>query len=140
MLALAAGLCAATTLLFGLVPAWATRRVTPADDLRVGGAGSTGSVGAALGRWIVGFEVAVALLVLVAAGLLGRTIAAYSSFDPGFRDGSPADGADGGPARPPPDRPIPPPDVETIRARLAALPGRHLGQLGQPAARSVRAR
>jgi predicted permease len=120
--ALAAGLCAVTTLLFGLVPAWATRRVTPADDLRIGGAGSKGSVGAALGRWIVGFEVAVALLVLVAAGLLGRTVAAYSSFDPGFRTdhlltvqtvsplGLP------GPADPDPD-------IETIRTRLAALPG-----------------
>jgi predicted permease len=122
VLALAAGLCAATTLLFGLVPAWATRRVTPADDLRVGGGGSKGSVGAALGRWIVGFEVAVALLVLVAAGLLGRTIAAFASFDPGFRSdhlltvqtaaplgvAAPAD---------------PAPGVEAIRARLADVPG-----------------
>jgi macrolide transport system ATP-binding/permease protein len=122
VLALAAGLCTATTLLFGLVPAWATRRVVPADDLRVGGAGSKGSVGAGLGRWIVAFEVAVALLVLVAAGLLGRSIAAYSSFDPGFRTDHlltvqtvPPLGLAG-----PPD---PFPYAEGIRARLAALPG-----------------
>jgi predicted permease len=122
VLALAAGLCAATTLLFGLVPAWATRRVTPADDLRVGGAGSRAGVGASLGRWIVGFEVAVTLLVLVAAGLLGRSIAAFSSFDPGFR----TDGLLTVQTASPlglPGPPDPAPDVETIRTRLAALPG-----------------
>jgi macrolide transport system ATP-binding/permease protein len=122
VLALAAGLCTATTLLFGLVPAWATRRVTPAHDLRVGGSGSKGSVGAALGRWIVGFEVAVALLVLVAAGLLGRSIAAFSSFDPGFRTAGLLTVQTAAPLglSGPPD---PAPDVVTVRSRLAALPG-----------------
>jgi predicted permease len=120
--ALAASLCTATTLLFGLVPAWATRRVSPADDLRVGGAGSKGSVGASLGRWIVGFEVAVALLVLVAAGLLGRTLAAFSSFDPGFQTAGLLTVQTAAPLGLP-GPPDPAPDVETIRTRLAALPG-----------------
>jgi predicted permease len=61
-------------------------------------------------------------MVLVAAGLLGRTLAAFSSFDPGFRSDhlltvqTAAPLGLAGPADPAPG-------VEVIRARLAAVPG-----------------
>ncbi|HTO73823.1 MAG TPA: ABC transporter permease, partial [Gemmatimonadales bacterium] len=73
-----------TGLLFGIAPAlWAARR-QPADVLREG---SKGSAGVRTRRWtagLVAFEVAVALVLTVGAGLLVRSFWRLTRLDPGL--------------------------------------------------------
>jgi predicted permease len=78
------------TLVFGLAPFWNVRHAKPALDLASGGAAPRGARmlrprGSRVGQWIVGGEVAVALILLIGAGLLVRTMANYATFDLGFR-------------------------------------------------------
>jgi putative ABC transport system permease protein len=72
-------------LLFGLTPAIHVSRVQLVDRLRQGGKGS--SVGAK-GGWarsaFVVAEIALAVVLVVAAGLLGRSLAALAAVDMGF--------------------------------------------------------
>lgn len=79
-----AAIAVLTSLLFGLVPAIQSMRLSPARNLP-GSAGSTEAthrsrVRAAL---VVG-EVAVAVVVVIAAGLLGRSLLELGTVDPGF--------------------------------------------------------
>jgi predicted permease len=81
--ALAAALAA--SVLFGLAPALHVSRVRLADGLRQGGKGS--SIGARGGRArhvFVVAEVALAIVLVFGAGLLGRSLAALASVDMGF--------------------------------------------------------
>ena len=74
-----------TGLAFGLLPALRGSRVQVADALRGGGRGST--VGAHRGRLralLVGSEIAMALVLLTAAGLALRSFMALRAIDPGF--------------------------------------------------------
>ena len=70
---------------FGVVPAaWASRR-DPSDALKAGGRGAEG--GARANRWgrrLAVVEVAVALVLSVAAGLLARSYSLLERVDPGF--------------------------------------------------------
>jgi len=81
MIAFAAALTALTTIAFGLVPAlqFSRRR---SDGLRERQASGTRG---ALRRALVAAEVAIALVLLVGAGLLVRSFARLMSVDPGFR-------------------------------------------------------
>ena len=86
VLLFAAGLAVLSGVLFGLAPAWQTSRVDLRDVLNEATRGSTGSryrryVRSAL---IVG-EVALALMLLVGAGLLLRSFERLSSQLPGFQ-------------------------------------------------------
>ena len=79
-----------TTLVFGLVPAWNARKAEPAQDLASAGASLRGTRmlrprGGRLAQWIVGGEVAMALVLLIGAVLFVRTIVNYATFDLGFR-------------------------------------------------------
>jgi predicted permease len=72
------------SILFSLVPALHAGRVEPSQHLKEG---SRGSSGAGLARLRAGFVVvqfALALVLLVGAGLLGRSFLALRSVDPGF--------------------------------------------------------
>lgn len=72
-------------LLFGTLPALQARRVMPSDELKEGGRGSTTS-GARL-RWreaLVTAEVALAVVLVVGAGLMVRTVVNLYAIDPGF--------------------------------------------------------
>jgi putative ABC transport system permease protein len=72
--------------LFGLVPAWRASRIDLYNVLKDTGRSLLGgSGGRRLRSALVVTEVALALILLVGAGLLTRTLAAYSSVDPGFR-------------------------------------------------------
>ncbi|GGG91587.1 ADOP family duplicated permease [Silvibacterium dinghuense] len=79
--ALAAALI--SSLLFGALPALATRRI----DLRSSLASGSRSVSAGSGRlrqWLIGAEVALTVLLLAAAGLLVRTLIHLETLPPGF--------------------------------------------------------
>ena len=73
-------------LVFGTVPAWRAMRPNLADVLQEGGRGSTVTRRARrLSDIMVGAEVALALMLLVGAGLLIRSFVNLTSVNPGFR-------------------------------------------------------
>ena len=99
VLAFSAGLSIASALLFGLVPALrAARGVGGEESLRRGGT-TSGRERHRLRRVLVGAEVALALLLLIGAGLTLRTFRHLGSLYPGF-------------------------DVEGVALTSLALPGR----------------
>lgn len=73
-----------TGLLFGLAPAFALGRSSPADVLRRGAGQSRGGR-SGMQRILVGVEIALSLVLLVSAGLLGRSLDRLSAVDAGFR-------------------------------------------------------
>ncbi|MES2123550.1 MAG: ABC transporter permease, partial [Gemmatimonadota bacterium] len=75
-----------TGLLFGLAPALRVSRTSLQQTLREGGRGSAGDRGGlALRRSLVVGTVAIALTLLVGAGLLTRSFSQLLQVDPGFR-------------------------------------------------------
>ena len=85
MLAFTAIISLATGLAFGLIPALRVSRVAVADALRDGARGSTeGAHRGRLRALLVGSEIALALVLLTAAGLAMRSFMALRSIDPGF--------------------------------------------------------
>lgn len=74
----------ATGVIFGLVPAWQAARTGPALALKAGGRGNTAG-GNRLRHALVVLEIALALVLLVGAGLLLRTFDHLGKVDPGFR-------------------------------------------------------
>jgi putative ABC transport system permease protein len=74
-----------TGIVFSLVPAWRLLRVDPQHALRDQGRGATGGLGhRRLSRTLVVAEVTLALVLLVGAGLLMRTVGRLLAVDPGF--------------------------------------------------------
>ncbi len=73
-----------TGLLFGLVPALRTSRVDLVESLKEGGRVSRGSIRHRLGNSLVIAEIAIALILLVGAGLLLRSMLLLRRVDPGF--------------------------------------------------------
>jgi predicted permease len=82
-LALTFVLTMAATLLAGLWPALAARRTDLRDGLHTTGRGSTGAIPRVM-RTLVGTQVAMAVTLLVVAGLATRTLHALESLEPGF--------------------------------------------------------
>ncbi|SPE43383.1 conserved membrane hypothetical protein [Candidatus Sulfopaludibacter sp. SbA3] len=80
------GISIVTAILFGLAPAFAGTRVSLADTLREGGrSGAAGFGRQRFRRMLVTTEVALSLMLVFAAGLLGQTMARLQRQDPGFR-------------------------------------------------------
>jgi predicted permease len=82
-------LCVGAGLLFGMVPALGARRVNPAETLGGSGRGSTGAHpvfgrGHGLRRLLLVAQVALALVLLIGAGLLARSFGRLQKVDPGF--------------------------------------------------------
>jgi len=69
---------------FGLFPALTAARTTLTDALKEGGRGGTGARGARARNAFIVVEVALALVLLVGAGLLIRSFTALLNVDPGF--------------------------------------------------------
>jgi predicted permease len=69
--------------IFGLVPALRLSRTTLQETLKEGGRGGSGTRHRAQGVFVV-VEMAMALVLLVGAGLMFRTLSALWSVDPGF--------------------------------------------------------
>ena len=85
VLAFAAGLAAATCLLFGLAPALRGTRVGAADAMRASTRGTSATRDSlALRRGLVVVQVALSVALLFASLLFARTLRNASSVDPGF--------------------------------------------------------
>ncbi len=83
ILAFTLGVTLATALFVGLVPAFQASRQAAAASMRQGGRGTVGGGGGVRGGLVV-LEVALAVVLLVGAGLLLRTFANLRAVDPGF--------------------------------------------------------
>jgi len=66
----------ATGVLFGLAPALAAMRAQIADGVKGGGI---------VGKSVVGFQIALATLLIISAGLFVRSLAGLTAVNPGFR-------------------------------------------------------
>ena len=84
VLAFTLGLAVLTGVAFGLVPAWRASAPGIEETLREDAAGATGSGRRRLQGGLVVGEVALALVLLVGAGLLVRSFIRLSSVNPGF--------------------------------------------------------
>jgi len=84
VLAFTTGLSIASALLFGLVPALRAARASAGRDSLRSGATTSGRERHRLRRALVGAEVALALLLLIGAGLTLRTFRHLGSLSPGF--------------------------------------------------------
>src|SRR6185436_12226370 len=84
-LGFAVGLALVASCLFGLAPALQSSRVQLVDGLRQGGKGSSigGRTGWARNAFVVA-EIALAVVLVVGAGLLARSLAAVAAIDMGF--------------------------------------------------------
>jgi putative ABC transport system permease protein len=81
----ALGISLAASLIFGLAPAWHVSRVDLADGLRQGGKGSSLGVRSGWARKaFVVTEIALAVALVMGAGLLGRSLIALAQVDMGF--------------------------------------------------------
>jgi predicted permease len=84
VLAFALAVTLFTVLLFGLLPAWAVARADPARQLGEAG-GDRGTTRLRARGGLVAAEVAVAVVLLIGAGLLVRSLWTLSDVNPGFR-------------------------------------------------------
>lgn len=114
----------AASVVFGLAPAWHVSRVDLADGLRQGGKGSAlGIRGGWARKAFVVTEIALAVALVMGAGLLGRSLIALANVDMGFerdrlvvlRTTVPVSGR--------PDFPRAIAAYRTLLAELRALPG-----------------
>jgi putative ABC transport system permease protein len=78
-------LSVSTALVFGLVPALSASKGDLRGSLAEGGRGTAGSGRPLAWHLLVGSEVALALVLLVGAGLLTRSFAGLLAVDPGFQ-------------------------------------------------------
>ena len=86
VLAFALGLCVLVAIGLGVLTALQATATDPQGALAEGGRGATGSIAShRLARGLVGSQVAVTLVLLAGAGLLGRSLLRVLSVNPGFR-------------------------------------------------------
>jgi predicted permease len=81
-----AGICAATTVLFGLAPAIHASKVDLSHTLKEGGRSATASRGRWISRSLVVTEVALALVLLIGAGLMIRSVQTLAALSAGLDD------------------------------------------------------
>ncbi len=84
VLAFTIGVATATTLLFGVVPALRSTRVTPSDAIKEQGRSIVGESRFGLGSWLVAAQVALSLVLVVGAGLFLRTFSTLAHVRLGF--------------------------------------------------------
>jgi putative ABC transport system permease protein len=84
VLAFTAGVAAATALLFGTMPAFRASRVQPNEALKEQGRGVIGDSRFGIGNLLVVVQVALSLILIVAAGLFMRTFTSLTNLSLGF--------------------------------------------------------
>ncbi|MCA1651821.1 MAG: ABC transporter permease [Acidobacteria bacterium] len=84
VLAFTAAVAITTAVLFGVAPALRGTRVQPNDALKAQGRGVVGDGRLGLGNMLVVLQVALSLILLVAAGLFMRTFSSLANLDLGF--------------------------------------------------------
>jgi predicted permease len=84
VLAFTLALSIVTGLAFGLVPAWHAAAPDPGRSLKESGRATDGVRLSAFRSAAITAEVAIALVLLVGAGLLARSLARFQAVDPGF--------------------------------------------------------
>ena len=84
VLAFTAAVSVASVFAFGLVPAWLLSRPSSQEALKEGGRTTAGRRTGVLRSLLVVAETALALVLLVGAGLLVRSFVALQAVDPGF--------------------------------------------------------
>ncbi|HEX4913444.1 MAG TPA: ABC transporter permease [Vicinamibacterales bacterium] len=77
----------ATSLIFGLVPAWQLSRQDLNDALKDGGKGPAAAIGRGPREMLIVAEVALSIVLLVGAGLMIRSLWQLQDVDPGFHAG-----------------------------------------------------
>jgi putative ABC transport system permease protein len=85
VLAFSAGVAIATTVIFGLAPAWRGSRAAPQDGLREGGRGTAGARSHWFQHALIVVETALAVVLLTCGGLLLQTFQHLRNTDLGFR-------------------------------------------------------
>jgi len=86
VLAFALGLCVLVTVGLGVLTALRATSIDPQAALAEGGRGASGSIAShRLARGLVGAQLAVTLVLLAGAALLGRSLLRVLSVNPGFR-------------------------------------------------------
>lgn len=84
VLVFALALSVLTGLLFGLIPAWRTSSFNVNQMLREGGRGAVAGDGGRLRTALIVAEVALAVVLVAGAGLMGRSFAALMDVETGF--------------------------------------------------------
>ena len=112
-----------TPLLFGLVPALQASRADLRDALAEGGRSGSAAARSRVRGLLVAVEVAVALVLLVGAGLLVRSFVKVVSVDPGFDAGGALVASMSVPATKYPDAPRSALFYGELMERLRRLPG-----------------
>ena len=84
VLAFTAAICAATAVLFGLVPALRAAATDPQEHLKAGGRGGSAGDRRRARHLLIVAEVALSVILLVGAGLLIRSFLALQRVDPGY--------------------------------------------------------
>jgi putative ABC transport system permease protein len=79
-----AAICAATSVLFGLLPALRAAGTDPQEHLKAGGRGGSGGDRRRARSVLIVAEVALSVVLLVGAGLLIRSFLALQRVDPGY--------------------------------------------------------
>ena len=85
VLLFALGVTLFTSLTFGLLPAWQASRPNLQGSLKEGGRSARTAIGGRLRNVLVVSEVALALVLLIGAGLLLQSFQSTLAVDPGFR-------------------------------------------------------
>jgi putative ABC transport system permease protein len=84
VLAFTASIAIAVALLFGVVPALRASHAEPIEAIRAHGRGTAGERGIGVGGALVAGQVALSLVLVVAAGLFVRTFTTLAALDVGF--------------------------------------------------------
>lgn len=85
VLASCAGLTLLTTILFGLIPALRATRMTLAESMKERGTTTETLARSLLSRFLIADQLALSLVLLVAASLFGRTLRNLQNVDLGFQ-------------------------------------------------------
>jgi putative ABC transport system permease protein len=84
VLAFTAAIAVATAIVFGTIPAWRAARVAPNEALKEQGRGTSGDARVNLSSGLVVAQVALSLVIVVAAGLFVRTFEKLATLPLGF--------------------------------------------------------